>query len=54
MIKIKFMYKDEMSHGEWRHQECVCSSVKECIEMYGLGADPSIFVWKILSVDSIK
>ena len=53
MCKIEFMYKDEISRGEWRHQECICSSVKECIEIYGLEDDPSIYAWRILSVDYI-
>lgn len=53
MYKIEFKYKDEMSHGEWRHQECVCSSVEECIDIYGLKEDPSIFAWQIIKVESI-
>ena len=39
MVKIKFEYKDEMSKGEWREQECVVSSVQECKRIYGLGFD---------------
>lgn len=39
MVKIKFEYKDEMSKGEWREQECVVSSVQECKRIYGLGID---------------
>ena len=31
MVKIKFEYKDEMSKGEWREQECK--------RIYGLGID---------------
>lgn len=36
MKKIKFKYRDEYSHGEWREQECVVESVDECIKIYGL------------------
>lgn len=35
-MKIKFRYKDEYTKGEWRYQECDVSSVKMCIELYGL------------------
>lgn len=36
MKKIKFKYRDEYSHGEWREQECELRSVEECIKIYGL------------------
>ena len=36
MVHIKFRYQDEYTDGEWRYQECVVRSVKECIEIYGL------------------
>lgn len=39
MLHIKFRYKDELSNWEWREQECIMSSVKECEEIYGLGID---------------
>lgn len=39
MVKVKFEYKDEMSKGEWRQQECIVSSVQECKRIYGLGID---------------
>ena len=39
MVKVKFKYKDEMSKGEWREQECIVSSVQECKRIYGLGID---------------
>ena len=39
MVKIKFKYRDAMSNWEWREQECVMSSVLECIKIYGLGVD---------------
>ena len=29
MVKVVFRYKDEMSKGEWRTQECLVSSVEE-------------------------
>lgn len=39
MVKVKFEYRDEMSKGEWREQECIVSSVQECKRIYGLGID---------------
>ena len=36
MKHIVFEYRDEYTNGEWREQECYLSSVKECIEIYGL------------------
>lgn len=36
MLHIKFRYKDSYSHWEWREQECVCNTISECIEWYGL------------------
>ena len=50
MLRIKFEYRDEMSHWEWRKQECVMSSVKECKEVYGLGVDCE---YRILSVEEV-
>lgn len=51
MLKIKFKYRDEMSHWEWREQECVCESVKKCKELYGLGVDCE---YVILKAEEIK
>lgn len=48
-LHITFRYKDELSHGEWRIQECWMSSVQECIRVYGLGVDCE---YEILSVES--
>lgn len=53
MVKVKFKYRDEMSKGEWRFQECMVSSVEECKRIYGLGTDPTILDWEILSVEEI-
>ena len=39
MLHIVFEYKDEMSKGECRRQECYMPSVDECIKIYGLGVD---------------
>ena len=39
MLKIKFKYRDQYSNWEWREQECIMSSVEECIKVYGLGID---------------
>ena len=38
-LYIKFRYRDAASHWQWREQECVCDSVKECKDWYGLGID---------------
>lgn len=48
MLKIKFRYRDELSHWEWRYQECMVSSVEKCKEIYGLGIDCD---YEILSVE---
>ena len=48
MLKIKFEYRDEMSRGEWREQECIVSSVEECKIIYGLGIDCD---YRIISVE---
>ena len=48
MKKIKFRYKDEYTHGEWREQECIVDSIDECIELYGLGYDCE---YEIISVE---
>ena len=47
MLHITFEYKDDMSHGEWRKQECVVSSVEECKRIYGLGVDCEYRILKI-------
>ena len=39
MLRIKFRYADAMSGWKWREQECIVSSVAECIKLYGLGID---------------
>lgn len=50
MFRIIFAYRDEMSRGEWRKQECIMPSVEECIRIYGLGIDCE---YRILSVEEI-
>ena len=50
MLKIKFEYKDEMSNWEWRKQECIVSSVEECIRIYGLGSDCE---YRIISIKEV-
>ena len=50
MLKIKFEYRDEMSRGEWREQECIVSSVEECKRIYGLGIDCD---YRIISVEEL-
>ena len=50
MLRIKFKYADAMSNWEWREQECIVSSVRECIKLYGLGIDCE---YKIISVEEV-
>lgn len=47
-LHIVFEYCDDMSNGEWRRQECVLPSVRDCKEIYGLGVDCE---YRILSVE---
>lgn len=39
MLSITFECKDKYSHDKWNKQSCVVSSLKEYIEIYGLGKD---------------
>jgi len=50
MVKIIFEYKDEYTHGEWRRQQCVVSSLEECKQIYGLGIDCE---YKIISIQEV-
>ena len=50
MKKIKFKYRDYLSHYEWCEQECICESVAQCIKWYGLGDDCD---YQIISVEEI-
>lgn len=51
MLLIKFRYCDQLSNWKWREQECVTSSVAECIKFYGLGVDCE---YEIIEVKEIK
>lgn len=51
MLKITFEYKDEYTHGKWREQTCVVSSVEECKRIYGLGIDCE---YRIINVEEVK
>lgn len=50
LYHIKFQYMDAMSGWKWRTQECIVSSVEECIRIYGLGVD---CFYQILSVEEV-
>ncbi len=50
MYKIRFRYADALSQWDWREQECVVSSVEECVRIYGLGKD---CLYEIISVESM-
>ena len=51
MLHIVFEYRDEMSRGEWRKQECYVSSVEQCKKIYGLGIDCE---YRIIQVEEVK
>jgi hypothetical protein len=48
MLKIKFKYRDGYSNWQWREQECIVSSIHECIRIYGL--DKGCVDYEILEV----
>ena len=50
MKKITFEYCDAYTHGQWRKQTCIMSSVTECIKVYGLGYDCE---YRIISVEEV-
>ena len=50
MYKIVFEYCDEYSHGKWNRQQCIVSSLQECIEIYGLGYDCD---YRIISIEKL-
>ena len=51
MLHIKFEYRDDLSYPEWKEQECIVRSVKECKELYGLGIDCE---YRIISIKEVK
>lgn len=54
MVKVTFEYRDELSKGEWRKQECTVESVDECKKIYGLdGTDPSLQEYRIIKVEEM-
>lgn len=50
MKHIVFEYRDQYTNGGWSRQECVMSSVDECIKFYGLGIDCE---YRIISVEEV-
>ena len=50
MLHIVFEYRDDLSRGEWKEQECVVSSVAEFKKLYGLGIDCE---YRILKVEKV-
>lgn len=50
MKHIKFKYRDEYSHDKWREQECTVESLRDCIEIYGLGYDCE---YEIISIEDV-
>jgi hypothetical protein len=54
MVRVVFKYRDDMSKGEWRTQECVVSSVEEAKRIYGLdGSDETLMEYEIITVEEI-
>lgn len=54
MLHIVFEYRDNWSHGEWRKQECIVRSLKECKELYGLGIDCEYRIIEIKKISEGK
>jgi len=50
MYKIVFEYADSYSNWQWRRQECIMSSLQECIKVYGLGYDCD---YRIISMEKL-
>lgn len=51
MVKIKFKYRDDYSYPNWKEQECIVRSLKECIEIYGLSTDCE---YEIISIEEVS
>ena len=51
MKHIVFEYRDQYTNGGWSRQECVMSSLAECIQFYGLGLDCE---YRIISVEEVQ
>ena len=51
MVRVVFDYRDAYTNGGWNRQECIVSSVTECIKIYGLGIDCE---YRIISVEEVK
>lgn len=54
MVKVKLRYKDQHTGGHWAFQECIVPNVDEAKKIYGLGTDPNLEDWEILSVEEVK
>lgn len=50
MVRVKFIYRDAFSHGQWNRQEGTFMTVKDCIRWYGLGEDCE---YRILEVEEL-
>ena len=51
MYRIVFEYADSYSNWQWRRQECIMSSLQECIKVYGLGYDCD---YRIISMEKLN
>ena len=50
MLHIVFQYKDEYTNDEWKEQECIVQSLKECKEIYGLDECE----YRIVSIEEVE
>lgn len=50
MLRIEFEYCDAYTNGKWNKQSCICESLKECKEFYGLGIDCE---YRIVSIEEV-
>ena len=51
MKRITFEYKDQYTHGKWKTQWCITTSIEKCKEIYGLGIDCEYRILKVEDID---
>lgn len=49
MLHIKFKYRDQYNYPRWSEQECIVTSMEQCIEIYGLNNCE----YEIISVEEV-
>lgn len=53
MLHIIFKYKDKYTGDKWSEQECVCESVKECRDFYGLNRSGEV-EYQFIKIEEVK